>query len=503
LTAINELSPAKRALLERALQARRRDAETAAIPRRSGEGPTPLSFAQRRMWFLSQWAPGEPTFNGARGIRIRGALDRQALHRALNELVSRHESLRTVVVPGPDPVQRVLEDWQLELPVVALDATPAARDAELEGLLRSLAREPFELTRDLMLRATLIEVSGEDHVLLIRMHHIAADAQCDGIMFAELGELYAAFHEQRAPNLALLPIQYGDFAAWEREWLAGDVLAGHLAYWTNQLEGTPELLRLPTDRPRPPVQHHDGAHHALRFDAPLGARLLALGREEGATFFMTMLAAFATFLYRLTGEVDVVVGSPIANRVRPELDGLLGFFTNTVALRTRLGGNPSFREVVRRARETAVGAYEHQALPFDMVVEALRPRRDPSHNPVFCVNFRAQAAPRAQLELAGLETEPLTIDMGFSRFDLALEVQLVEGAITGYFEYNGELFEAETMVGFVDDLRSLLAAVVDDPDASVLAIALAGSRRARPAAPPRRGAARRRSAHDASPGSGR
>jgi hypothetical protein len=476
MSASDALSPAKRALLERRLRERR---GASTITRRGGTAPAPLSFAQERMWFLQQWEPQAPTFNGARAIALGGPLDVDALRRAFAIVLERHESLRTVVIPGPEPLQGLLDGGSFELEVLAADDDVAAQ-------LTALAREPFDLTRDLMLRATLIELGADRHVLLIRMHHIAADAHCDGILFAELGECYDALRAGRDPRLAELPIQYADYAVWEREWLTGEVLARHLAYWAGALEGAPPLLRLPTDRPRPAVQHHDGAHHPLEFAAPLGARLAELGREESATFFIAMLAAFACFLYRLSGEADIVVGSPIANRARSELVNLLGFLTNTIALRTRLGGNPTFREVLRRARESALGAYEHHALPFEKVVEAVGPRRDPGYNPLFQVNFRAQAAPRPSLVLTGVVAEPISVDIGFSRFDLALEVELRDGGISGYFEYNQELFDPQTMVGFVGDLGALIEQAVDDPDAPILSLRMSGGARRRSGGPPLR-----------------
>lgn len=468
MTDVGGLSPAKRALLERALRERRQATRTAtAIPRRQGSGPAPLSFSQLRMWFLQRWEPASPTFNGARAFRLRGPLEVDALRRAFEAVLERHESLRTVFRGDREPVQVVLERWSFELPVTAV----ADLDA-LEPLLRELSREPFELSRDLMLRARLLELGGDDHVLLVAMHHIAADAHSDGVLFSELTECYTAACAGREPQLPELPIQYGDFAVWQRERLVGGELERLSSYWAAALEGAPELLRLPTDRPRPAIQRHEGSHRHFAFGHGLGEALAALGREQGATFFMTMLAAFAVLLYRLSGEEDVVIGSPIANRNLLELQNLIGFFTNTMALRVRLGGNPSFREVLARARATALGAYDHQDLPFEKVVERLAPRRDPSYNPLFQVNFRAQATRRPALELPGIAVEPLPVDIGFSRFDLALELELGPAALAGYFEYDRELFDGSTVAGFERDLHAMLEQVVRDPDEPVLALSL-------------------------------
>lgn len=464
------LSAAKRALLERELLRRRRQAAAPEIPRRAGHGPAPLSFSQQRMWFLDRWEPGSPTFNGARALRLRGPLDRAALQAGLTRIVERHESLRTVFAGEHDPVQVALQEWSLALAVLP---APAGGDAQaLAELLSELAREPFDLRRDLMLRASLIELGPEDHVLLLRMHHIAADAHSDGILFGELSELYAAALEGRPARLPALAIQYADFAVWQRERLTGKVLEDLIAYWRGQLQGAPELLALPTDRPRPPIQRHVGAHLPVALERALGDALLELSRAEGVTFYITMLAAFATLLYRISGEADIVIGSPIANRNHVELQGLIGFFTNTIALRVPLAGNPSFREVIARARAAALGAYAHQDLPFEKVVEALSPRRTPSHNPVFQVNFRAQAAPRPVPVLSGLEVLPLTVDIGFSRFDLALELELGAESLAGYFEHDRDLFDEGTVERFRTALGALLAQVSADPDLPVLAVKL-------------------------------
>jgi hypothetical protein len=466
-------SPAKRALLERALRQRRASAAAQnVIPRRSGSEPAPLSFAQQRMWFLAQWQPRAPTFNGARAFALTGPLDRGALEQGLAQIVARHESLRTVVLAGAEPRQRVLETRRLALTVRHVDDR-----STLTALLRELAREPFDLESDLMLRADLLALGPEEHVLLVRMHHIAADAHSDRVLFDELAELYAARRAGREAELAPLPIQYSDYAVWQRSQLRGERLDELVAYWAAHLEGAPALLRLPTDRPRPSVQRHSGAHHPIALPGRLGSALVALGRQEGATFFMTMLAAFCTLLYRVSGQEDIVVGSPIANRNHLELAPMIGFFTNTIALRVRVGGNPTFRQVLQRAREAALGAYAHQDLPFEKVVEAVGPKRDASYNPIFQVNFRAQESQRPVLRLPGVDVEPMSIDIGFSRFDLALELELRPDALSGYIEYDLDLFEVASVAGLQSDLEAVLAQVVAEPDLPVLALRVAPRRR--------------------------
>jgi hypothetical protein len=465
------LSPAKRALLEQALERRRRErpAPVRTIPRRSATEPAPLSSTQTRMWFLAQWAPQDPTFNAVRAIRLRGALDPGALEQALAGLIERHHTLRTVVVPGREPRQRVLEQWDFALTV---REGPPADAAGLQGELRALAREPFDLTRDLMMRADLFALGPDDHILLLRIHHIAADAHSDGLLFSELATLYEAARAGRPAELPVLPLAYADYAAWEQEHLSGPALEPLLDYWRGHLAGAPERLPLPADHPRPPVQRHLGAHTVFGLDAELGRALQGLARARGATFYMAALSVFATLLYRRSGEADIVIGTPIANRGALELQPVVGFFSNTVALRVGLAGNPSFAEVLARAAQSALGAYAHQELPFDRVVEALAPSRDPGYNPLFQVNFRAAERERPGLQLPGLQAEILHVDVGISRFDLSLELELRPRELAGYFEYDRDLFEPATIDGWVEDLRMLIEQVVADPEVSVLAIAL-------------------------------
>lgn len=484
------LSPAKRALLERALRERRAAAaEPVRIPRRAGGDPAPLSYAQQRMWFLAQWEPQAPTFNGARAFELHGELDRGALESGFARVLSRHESLRTVVMAGTQPRQRVLGEDEYAF-AMAVHEAPGDAGA-LTGALRELAREPFDLERDLMLRVDVFALGPERHVLLVRMHHIAADAHSDRVMFGELAECYAAYVSGREPVLPELAIQYSDYAVWQRERLEGARMRELSQWWAAALDGAPPRLRLPTDRPRLPVQRHDGAHHPLALPRELATALLEHGRAQGATFFMTMLAAYATLLYRLSGQEDIVIGSPIANRDHLELAGMIGFLTNTIALRVSLGGNPSFRQAIARARAAALGAYAHQELPFEKVVEAVAPPRDAGYNPIFQANFRAQEAPRPELSLAGLRSRPIPVDIGFARFDCALELELRPDALAGYFEYDRDLFDPDSVRGWETDLRALLSQTAADPDLPILAARLDSRRRAGPSGP---GIARRRRA---------
>ena len=468
------LSPEKRALVERALKRRREQAGSQTIPRRSESDPAPLSYSQQRIWFLEQWEPGGFTHNGARAFRLRGQLDVQALEQAINGVVERHEVLRTIyVMEKREPRQVLLDSWRVEVPVVDLQSN-SEPEHELERQLRELSREPFDLGADLMIRATLFRLGPDDHALLVRLHHIAFDAFSDRVFFGELFELYSAALEGQAPTLSDLPIQYADFAVWQRERLRGSFLDELVAYWRAQLSDGPAVLRLPTDRPRRSLQRHEGRHHPLSLPEALARGTIDVGRSEGATPYMTLLAAFATLLYRVSGEDDIVIGSPIACRTHVELERLIGFFSNTVALRIPLSGNPSFREVLRRTREVALGAYAHQELPFDKVVEELRVPRDPSYNPVFQVNFRVQSDDVAPIEFANLDATPIVVDIGFSRFDLAMELQLDRRGIGGYIEHDRDLFDTETVEHVAADLEGLLGAVLDDPERPVLAVKLSG-----------------------------
>lgn len=477
---LESLTPEQRALLKAALR-KRTGAAPDGIPRRGEPGPAPLSFSQQRMWFLDQWEPGAPAHNGARALRLVGeGLDVDALRKALTTVVERHEILRTIyIVEGREPRQVALEEWSLELPVVDLQGlAPAERELELARLLREKSRLSFDLRADLMLRPTVFRLGSDEHVLLLAAHHIAFDAGSDRALNRELVELYDAYCGGRAHQLPELPIQYADFAVWQRERLQGELFDNLVTYWRAQLEDAPTRLRLPTDRARPPVQQHVGSHHYISFDGQLGKAIADLSRREGVTAFMALLAAFDVLLYRFTGQDDILVGSPIAGRNHVELEELIGFFTNTLVLRSRVGGNPSFRELLQRVRESALGAYAHQDLPFEKLVETLRVPRDPSFNPIFQVNFRAHATRPEVLALPGLTTTPIAVDLGFSRFDLALELQIDDDAVSGYFEYDEDLFDLATVEALAGDLELLLNRIALDPDLPILTLASSGGRSA-------------------------
>jgi len=465
---IAELSPAKRALLERRLLTKCA-AETPAIPRRDVAASYPLSFGQQRLWFLDRLEPESAVYNIARAVHLRGALQVEALRQALDAIVARHEALRTTfaAVDGV-PLQRIGAPRAVDMTVIDLTAGPAAeRSAALRRLLDEQARRPFDLARDLMLRATLFRLGEAEYALLLTTHHIASDGWSMSVLFRELTDLYAAFGRGAPSALPPLSIQYADYAVWQRQQLHGERLEAQLGYWRRRLAGAPAALELPTDRQRPTVQSLRGAHVSSLLPGPLVERLKEMSRREGVTLFMTLLAGFQALLHRYTGQEDILVGSPIAGRTRPELEGLIGFFVNTLVLRTDLSGEPTFRGLLARVRESALGAYGHQELPFEKLVEELQPERSSSYSPLCQVMFAFQNIPTSTLSLAGLTSSPLTVDTGTSKFDLTLSVETTEGGLTAMLEYNTDLFDAATMDRMLGHWRRLLEAAVLDPDERV------------------------------------
>ncbi|MCU0507574.1 MAG: amino acid adenylation domain-containing protein [Anaerolineae bacterium] len=466
------------AALIRAAQAAPAGAGPAAITPRDHNGHPPLSFGQERLWFLDQLSPGSPLYNNFAALRLRStgaALDRARLERALNAVVARHDALRAVFGEADGkPTQSIQPALALTVPEIDLRDTPATeRDARVRQLALEEARAPFDLGRGPLLRATLVRTAEDEHVLFFTMHHIVSDGWSVGVLIREV----VAAYEQGADALAPLPIQYADFAAWQREWLSGAAREEQLAYWRERLTPEPEPLELATDRPRPPVQTANGANRWFSIAPETYRGLDALARQEGATLFMALLAGFQTLLSRYTGQTDIVVGTPVANRDRAETANLIGFLLNTLALRTDLGEDadeqpPTFRQALARAREVALGAFGRQDVPFEMLVEALQPARDMSRSPFFQVMFDLQAAPLAGLELAGIQVEPLRIDGGAAKFDLALQLEYGPETLSGYLNYNTDLFDAETIDAMIGHFGNLLAAAVADPDAAISALPL-------------------------------
>src|SRR6202035_852693 len=444
-------------------------------------GPLPLSFAQERLWFLDQLAPGGWAYNIPAALRLRGRLDIQAMERALVEIVRRHEALRTVFVEsGGKPVQVVTampeamaSAMAAVMPRIDLSAL-AGSGAESLRLAREESCRSFDLGAGPLLRTVLVGLGAEEHLLLLTVHHIVADGWSVGVFWRELESLYVAFAAGRRSPLVELPLQYVDFAIWQREWLTGEVLAAQIGFWRARLEGAPRALPLPTDRPRPPVQSFRGAAERVLWSGEEGARLRRMGRAEGATLFMTFMAAWATLLHRMTGEEVLVIGSPVAGRSRPQVEGLIGLFVNTLPLHVDLAGELSWRGLLGRIREETLAAFAHQEVPFERLVESLSPVRDLSRSPLFQVMLVLQDDRRAEPRLAGLEAELVPASSGTSKFDLTLTVSPEASEIAGELEYSTDLFEAPTARRLLGYLRTLLAAAVASPEREIGDLALLG-----------------------------
>ncbi|WP_204014595.1 non-ribosomal peptide synthetase, partial [Virgisporangium aurantiacum] len=428
--------------------------------------PLPLSFAQQRLWFLDQFDPGSPEYNVPMAIRLRGPLDLTALRRALTEIAIRHEALRTTfqAVAGV-PRQDIRPPRPVPLPLTDLSTLPpqqAWRDAE--RLVADDTIRPFDLTVGPLFRAALLRLQPDDHVLTMVIHHIIIDEWSLGLILGELSDLYEAFRQGHPSPLPPLPVQFADFAVWQRDWLQEAVLAEQLAYWRRQLGGAP-TLELPTDRPRPPVRSVDMATTFFVVPPPVVDAVRALSRRQGVTTFMTMLAAFQTLLGRYAGQDDVSVGTPVADRTRTELEDVVGFFVNTLVLRTDLSGDPTFAELLHRVREVALGAFAHQDLPFEQLVEELQPLRAQGRSPLLQVIFYMERAPeqRRRLRLADLELSGFPVPCTPSEFDLHLTVSEDEHELTGVLKYGTDLFDPATMTRFADHLVHLLTAATQDP----------------------------------------
>ncbi|PYS91302.1 MAG: non-ribosomal peptide synthetase [Acidobacteria bacterium] len=462
-----ELSGKRRAVLEALLREQGVGAVKAErIPRREESGSAPLSFAQHRLWFLNQLEPDSPLYNIHAAVSLSGPLNVPVLQRSMSEILRRHEALRTTFAVVDDrPVQVINEAAGFKLPVSDLqELDESARERSVNARAEEEAHRPFDLTKGPLLRANLLRLGETEHVLLLTIHHIVSDGWSMGVFVRELAALYEAYVAGRPSPLQELPLQYADFAAWQRGWLQGDVLEEQLSYWKRQLADASPLLELPTDRPRPPVQSYRGAHETLLLSESLSWSLKELGRREGATLFMTLLAAFSTLLYRYTNQADILVGTPIANRNRAETESLIGFFINTLVLRARFSERLTFRALLRQVREAALEAYAHQDLPFEKLVEELQPERTLSHAPLFQVMLDLQNAPMRDMQLQGLRLMPLPFDSRMAKFDLTLTMGETDGRLSGLLEYNTDLFEAATVRRMAGHFERLLETAVSNPD---------------------------------------
>jgi amino acid adenylation domain-containing protein len=446
-----------------------------AIPRASRDGDLPLSFAQERLWFLARLDPGTPTFNLNQAVRLLGPLDVPALSRALKEVVRRHEALRTAFadVQGR-PVQRILPAVEIPLPLVDLSALPEERrDAEAERLATRAGDVRFDLARPPLLAAELYRLAPESHALALVLHHIVSDGWSIAVFLAEWGEIYRAFAAREPSPLPPLPIQYADYASWQRSRRREEEVERQLADWRRDLAGPLPILDVPTDRPRPAIQTFRGASEPLILPAGLADPLRALGRAQGATPFMALLSAFSLLLSRWSGQDDLLVGSPIAGRDRKELEGLIGIFLNMLPLRIGLAGDPGFRALLGRVREAAVAAYSRPDVPIERLIEEVQPARDLSRSPLFQVLFNFQDFPRRAFDVPGLSMEALPLRELPSRFDLTVYGgEAPDGGIALDLVYNADLFDAATMRQLLDQLRNLLAGAAAGPDTPVSRLSL-------------------------------
>jgi amino acid adenylation domain-containing protein len=476
-SSVADLSPEHLALLvkrlkkKKALSSNGQNHHETSIKRAPRDGALPLSYAQQCLW-LSDQMQGSAAYNIVNALRLRGRLNVPAIERALTEIIRRHEILRTTFAMGDRgsaPTQVIHAAQPFTLPVLDLSTVPEGeRETEARRVATEESKKPFDLSTGPLLRASVLRLSEQEHVLLCTMHHIISDGWSMGVLIRELTTLYEAYARGVASPLPELAIQYADYAHWQREWLQGEVLEKQLGYWKQQMAGAPAVLELPTDYPRPAVQTFNGAHQSLTLSPELTTELKALTQREGVTLFMTLLAAFQTLLWRYSGQDDIVVSTGIANRNRPETEPLIGFFVNTLLLRTDLSGEPTFKELLERVREVTLGAYAHQDVPFELLVEALAPERDARYTPLFQVMLVLQNAQQKEaLKLAGLEVSGAGGESGAAKFDLTLFVEERRDELGLVLEYNTDLFAPATIDQMLESFQRLIAGIVAEPERSI------------------------------------
>lgn len=454
-------------LAEARVREKLRQPATHSISRVPREEDLPLSFAQEWLWSLDQLIPGSPAYNLPIAIRLTGRLDESALKRSLNEIVRRHESLRTRF-PAVDgkPKQVIAPFLSLTLPVIELgQLEPFECEAAAQRWVSDEIRQPFDLANGPLLRAQLLRLAEGDQIILLILHHIISDAWSTGVLIKEITTLYQAYTEDRPSPLPELPIQYADFAYWQRRHLQGETLENLVSYWRSQLDGAPAVLQIPTDHPRPPVQTFASARQTFVLSASLSEGIRALSRREGVTLFMTLLAAFQTLLYRLSGQPDIVVGSPIAGRNRAELEQLIGCFINTLPLRSNLAGNPRFRDLLNQVREVTTGAYANQDLPFERMVTALQLKRSAGYTPVFQALFDLVNTPAVDpVESQEGTMSPMNTELGAAKLDILMGMWEGEGKLQGFLDYKTDLFNSATIRRMLGGFETLLGGVVAQPE---------------------------------------
>ncbi|MBA3455841.1 MAG: non-ribosomal peptide synthetase, partial [Deltaproteobacteria bacterium] len=465
---LKALSPAERARLAQKLSARSGPNTALKIPIVDRSSPLPASFAQSRLWFLDQLEPGSATYNYPIVLRLSGVLDVAALESALRELLARHEALRTTFVEKDGEPHQVVHA-SIDLDITRIDV---ASEEEAEPLISRATHMPFDLATGPLLRATLLRMRGDAHVLVLCIHHIATDGWSAGILLREMSALYAAFHDGRPSPLSALPCGYADFSVWQRTRLAGDVLDGQVTFWRDHLAGAPAALELPTDRPRPAVKQYRGDMVKLRVPRELASRVQELCRREGVTPFIVLLTAFQTVLSRWSGQDDIVVGTPMANRTHRELEDLVGFFVNTLALRTSFTGDPSFVDVLRQVKRSSFAAQGHQDIPFEKLVDELRVPRDASRTPIFQAKFVLQNAASGALTLGDVAITSKPSLFEISKVDLSLFLSGGADELHGFLQYDIALFDRSTIERFAKHFLVLLDAALRTPEARVATLPL-------------------------------
>ncbi|HEU5227452.1 MAG TPA: amino acid adenylation domain-containing protein, partial [Ktedonobacteraceae bacterium] len=433
--------------------------------RKHYDSPVPLSFAQQRLWFLDQLLPNQPFYNAPLAFEVQGHLRVDVLIHSLTEICRRHEVLRTTFAPIEGrPLQVIHPPSRFCLLCIDMSQlTSQELEREAERVVNQEVVSPFDLARGPLLRAILLRLASDRHQFVFTMHHVVADRWARRVFIQELATLYTAYLRGESSPLEELPLQYADFALWQRQRLQGEVLERQLAYWREQLAGAPQVLELPMALPRPAVQTFRGATYPFTLSPALCADLRRVSRQEGVTLFMVLLATFQTLLLHYTGQPDLLVGTPIANRRYSELEGLIGFFANTLVLRTNLSGDPSFRDALKRVRDVCLGAYAHQDLPFEHLVEAMQAQRDMSYNPLIQVLFVFQNISDTSLKLEGLGVKPLSLKWQQAKFDLSLEIENTSPELVGVVEYSTDLFEVSSIHRFVQHFQRLLEGVIADP----------------------------------------
>lgn len=468
----SKLSPAKQAILEKRLCGQHEsNSQKIIIPSRTQHSLASLSFAQQRLWFLQNLEPQSYTYNDSVCITLKGVLNLAILEKSFNEIIKRHEALRTnFEVREGQPVAIISSAKSVDLPVIDMSQIPAnQRETQVNQLVLAQAQQPFDLKKDFLLRIKILLLTKEEHLLILTIHHIAFDGWSLGIFLQEFSTLYGAFSIGKPSPLIELPIQYADFASWQSHWLQGEVMEKQLSYWKQQLANLP-VLELPTDYPRPKIQTFRGTKQYLELPKELCEEIKALSNREGVTLFMTLVTVFKTLMHYYTNQDDIVIGTDIANRNLPETEKIIGFFVNQLVLRTNLSDDPSFQELLKRVRKVALAAYDHQDVPFDQLVLALKPERDLKRTPLFQHKFVLQSSPTHSLKLEGLKSNVKHIDNGTAKFDLLFNISETEQGLIGSLEYSADLFNASTIAKFLKDYEIILRTVVVQPNIKLITI---------------------------------